>query len=71
MNHDTTPVYFSDRERGLLGYEYPVPGDEFTLLWRYPDIGHLLAQGFPDFSKDIFTRLYQRRAPLPSRSPVA
>lgn len=61
MNHEITPNIYSNNERGLLGFEYPIPMDQFTLLFRYPDIGHLLYQGFLDFNMDIFVYLYERK----------
>lgn len=60
MNHDRNPNIFDNNERGFLGYEYPIPKDEFTLLYRYPDIGNLLRLGFLDWSQDIFIYLYER-----------
>ena len=61
MNHEIKPNVYSNNERGLLGYEYPVPNDQFKLLFRYPDMGHMLYQGFLDFDKDIFLYLYERK----------
>ncbi|MDO8525144.1 MAG: putative sugar O-methyltransferase [Candidatus Omnitrophota bacterium] len=60
MNHDIRPNVYSNNDRGLLGYEYPVPADKFKLLFRYPDIGHILYQGGVDFNADIFLYLYER-----------
>jgi len=64
MNHEISPNIYSNNERGLLGYEYPVPKDNFTLLFRYPDIGHMLSRGFLDFGMDIFVYLYERKSHL-------
>ncbi len=61
MNHDIRPNIYSNNERGLLGHEYPIPMDKFRLLFRYPDIGHMLYQGGMDFSMDIFLYLYERK----------
>lgn len=63
MNHDArlSRYRYSDGERGPLAHEYPVPVDEFTLLFRYPDLGYMLRQGFLDFDEDVFIHLYQRR----------
>ena len=61
MNHDIYPNIYSDNNRGLLGHEYPVPKDKFKLLFRYPDVGHMLSQGGIDYSMDIFLYLYERR----------
>lgn len=61
MNHDIHPNIYSDNGHGLLGYEYPIPMDRFKLLFRYPDLGHILSHGRMDFSKDIFLYLYERR----------
>lgn len=61
MNHELYPNVYNNNEKGLLGYEYPIPLNEFTLLFRYPDIGHMLYQGFLDFNADIFMYLYERK----------
>jgi len=61
MNHDVYPNIYADNQRGLLGYEYPVPKDKFKLLFRYPDIGHMLFHGGVDYSMDIALYLYERR----------
>lgn len=61
LNHELHPNVYDDGSRGLLGHEYPVPPAEFRLLMRYPDIGHLLHQGYPDYRMDIFLYLYERR----------
>jgi hypothetical protein len=60
MNHEIYPEIYSDTTRGLLGHEYPIPMDEFRLLIRYPDMGHMLHQGEVDYSMDIFLYLYER-----------
>lgn len=62
MNHDIFPNVYSDNSQGLLGSEYPVPKDKFKLLFRYPDVGHLLYQGTLDYYMDIFLYLYERRS---------
>jgi putative sugar O-methyltransferase len=61
MNHDVYPNIYVDGERGLLGHEYPVPKGKFKLLFRYPDIGHMLFHGGIDYSMDIVLYLYVRR----------
>lgn len=61
MNHDIYPNIYSDRSRGLLGHEYPVPEDKFKLLFRYPEIGHMLYRGGLDYRMDIFLYLYERK----------
>lgn len=60
MNHDIHPNVYDNGERGMLSGEYPVPEDKFSLIFRYPDIGHMLYQGFVDFGADIFIYLYKR-----------
>jgi len=61
MNHDIFPNVYSDSSSGLLGYEYPVPKDKFKLLFRYPDMWHILYGGKLDYYMDIFLYLYERR----------
>ena len=63
MNHDGRPVPFAQGECGLLGHQYPVPMDQFRLLFRYPDLGHMVYEGALDLRKDIFLYLYERRGP--------
>ncbi len=60
LNHDNYPNLYTQGERGLLGYEYPLPPDQFRLLFRYPDIGHMLLTGGLDFRMDTFVYLYER-----------
>jgi len=60
MNHDTTRNIYDSGDSSPLGYEYPIPLDQFTLLIRYPEIGHLLYQNFIDFNSDIVIYLYGR-----------
>ena len=61
MNHDVTPEDCGDGERGVLARDYPVPVDQFTLLFRYPELDHLLRSGWEDVTSDIVVHLYQRR----------
>ncbi len=61
MNHDIYPNVYSNNDRGLLGYEYPIPKDKFNLLFRYPDMGHIFYRGFLDLHSDIFIYLYERK----------
>ena len=61
MNHDVFPNVYSDGESGLLGYEYPISTDDFLLLFRYPDMGHMITKGGIDYSMDIFLYLYKRK----------
>ena len=60
MNHEIYPNIFTDNSHGLLGHEYPIPMDIFRLVFRYPDIGHMLFQGGIDYKMDIFLYLYER-----------
>lgn len=60
LNHDRERCPFPDGA-GLLASEYPLPSD-FRLIFRAPDMGHLLVQ--PDSRPDIFQYLWERiRAP--------
>lgn len=61
MNHDITPNTFVDGQIGLLSSEYPVSQEQFKLLFRYPDLGHLFMSGYMDFNMDIFAYLYERK----------
>lgn len=62
MNHDIYPNIYDDGKRGLLGYEYPINSEEFKLIMRYSDIGHMLHNGSFDKYMDIFFYLYEKRA---------
>ncbi len=61
MNHEHQPCVYDDGTRGLLCHQFPVPMDNFKLLFRYPDIGHMLFRGGVDWNMDIFVYLYERR----------
>lgn len=61
LNHDGYRNMYRDDSSGLLGYEYSVPMEQFKLLFRYPDIGHLLYKGGMDFREDAFWYLYERK----------
>lgn len=61
LNHDVHRNIYADGSTGLLGHEYPVPLDEFRLIVRYPDVGHLLHEGYADLRQDLFFYLYERR----------
>lgn len=61
INHEVYPNYYEKGERGLLGYEYPVPADQFRLLLRHPDIEFFLRIDYSDLSMDNFVYLYERR----------
>lgn len=61
MNHDIYPNIYNNNSRGLLGHEYPVAMDKFKLLFRYPDVGHMLYLGGLDYRMDIFVYLYERK----------
>lgn len=61
LNHDCIPNIYDDNKRGILGSEYSIPPDKFRLLFRYPDLKHLLYNGGRlDLSSDIFVYLYER-----------
>ena len=61
MNHDLYPNVYDGDVPGLLAHEYPISQSEFKLLFRYPDVGHMLGLGGIDYSMDIFLYLYERR----------
>ena len=61
MNHDVFPNVYSDGSTGLLGHEYPIPSDMFKLLFRYPEMAHILFNGKVDYHMDIILYLYERR----------
>jgi len=62
INRDRRRNIFADHETSLLGHEYPVPSDRFTLLFRYPDLKHLVFYGGRvDFNSDAFIYLYEKK----------
>jgi len=61
MNHEKHPNIYNNNECGLLAHEYPISKDKFKLLWRYPDMGHILKAGFLDYNMDIFFYLYEQK----------
>jgi len=62
INRDRRRNIFADHETSLLGHEYPVPTDRFTLVFRYPDLKHLVFYGGRvDFNSDAFIYLYEKK----------
>lgn len=63
LNRERTRNIYNDKMHSLLGYEYPIPRDKFILLYRHPDLKHMLFNaGEIDFKNDIFVYLYERIA---------
>jgi hypothetical protein len=63
MNHENTKNIFEKNIRSLINSEYPVNNKKLKLLFRYPDLGHLLYTGKLDFvNSDIFMYLYKKNA---------
>jgi putative sugar O-methyltransferase len=65
LNHDSIRNRYADGSTSVLAREYPVPEEQFRLLWRYPDLGHQLYLPSAGATFDIFMYLYERR-----RDPV-
>lgn len=61
MNHEKKVNIYTDGKRALLGFEYPVSKEKFKMLFRYPEIGHILYHGNTNMDMDIFLYLYQRK----------
>ncbi|MAV59334.1 MAG: hypothetical protein CMG07_05225, partial [Candidatus Marinimicrobia bacterium] len=59
MNHDNFRNVYVDGSHGLLSSEFPITSD-FSLIYRYPDLGHLLQSGRIDYYMDIFIHLYKK-----------
>lgn len=68
VNHDRFRNVYSDAEQSLLGAEYPVPSDKFTMLFRYPDWFHATNQGFFNPASDTVAYLYGRTMVSPAVS---
>ena len=66
VNHDQWPVPFDDGSVGLLGWQYPIPPEQWKLLFRESDRSALL--GFQEFESDIFCYLYGRRGAAAPRT---
>ena len=62
MNHDINRNKFEDGKEGMLCYEYPIDNEKFDLIFKYPDLGHLISSGELDFENDIFMYLYKKEA---------
>lgn len=60
INHEHVRNVYSGNQKGLLAFEYPVPMDEFDLLWRQPDLGHLNYKDKFNGIIDIYVYLYRR-----------
>ena len=61
MNHDIFPNVYDDNKAGLLGYQYPIPSEKFELVYRYPEIWHMLQHGGLDHYQDLFVYLYKKK----------
>lgn len=61
MNHDIYRNIFSISSSSALSHEFPVSSKNFDLMFRYPDIWHMLQNRKIDFYMDIFMYLYKRR----------
>ncbi len=60
-NHDATPNIYADGQRGPLGYEYPIPQEQFRLVFRYPDLSQVVGLGWFDRFSDAVIYLYERK----------
>ena len=61
MNHDKIRNIFEKNTKSLVNSEYPINNKKFKLLFRYPDLGHLLYTGKLDMvNNDIFMNLYKK-----------
>jgi len=61
MNHEIYRNIFSVDSQSFLNREFPIRRDNFQLLYRYPDIWHMLQNGKIDFYMDIFMYLYKKK----------
>ncbi len=63
LNRDRSRNIYGDKTHGLLAHEYPISRDKFILLYRHPDLKHLLFYGGKvDLKNDIFVYMYERIA---------
>jgi len=64
MNHEKFRNLFNNGTKSLINSEYPISENEFDLIFRYPDLGHLIYRGELelDYSDvhDIFMYLYKK-----------
>ena len=61
-NHERIRNSFEDGGTSLLAHEYPMPRDKYTLVFRYPEMMHMLFRGCIDLEADTFIYLYRRLA---------
>ncbi len=61
MNHEIYRNIFSTESKSSLNHEFLMTEESFQLLFRYPDIWHMLQNGKIDFYMDIFMYLYKRK----------
>jgi hypothetical protein len=68
MNHEMHHNIYANNERALLAHEYPIPMEEFNLLWRQPDLGHMQQKDKVGSVTDIYVYLYKKSnvGPLPA-----
>jgi hypothetical protein len=60
LNHELYPNIYDDGSKGYLGFEYPIPQEEFKLLFRCPDLDHMEEKVRIE-KIDIFAYLYERK----------
>ena len=61
MNHEIYRNIFSEESESSLNHEFPINTQNFELLFRYPDIWHMLQNGSVDYYMDIFMYLYKKK----------
>tara|TARA_B100000575_G_scaffold293561_1_gene305415 strand:- start:1931 stop:3139 length:1209 start_codon:yes stop_codon:yes gene_type:complete len=61
LNHNNYHNHFEDNSLSLLSDEYPINSEDFKLIFRYPDLGHLIHDGSVDKYQDVFLYLYEKR----------
>ena len=63
MNHEKIHNNFKNNVKSLINSDYPINNKKFKLLFRYPDLGHILYTGKFDFvNNDIFMYLYKKNS---------
>jgi len=62
INHENNRNYFENGKSSYLNSEYPIDKNNFNLIYKYPELGHLLHFGEYNEKNDIYMYLYKKNS---------